>query len=138
MIASTAIASMMFSRVMRKLISGSFMLRFPRADGPRFSSLFPAVAYPIVSTRADAVDEFFGLGAGEDAGRGADGADAACADGAGELQAVELGAAFEQADDVAGVEGVAATGAVDEGDGIGAELDREARPRPRRPRARRG
>ena len=41
----------------------------------------------------------------------------------GELQAVELGAAFEQADDVSGVEGVAAAGAVDERNGIGAELD---------------
>ena len=75
------------------------------------------------STASDASDEFFGFGAGEDARRGADGSDAACADGAGELQAVELGAAFEQADDIAGVEGVAAAGAVDERDGIGAELD---------------
>ena len=60
--------------------------------------------------------EFLGLRASEDARGGADGADATCADGAGELQAVELGAAFEQADDVAGVEGVAAAGAVDERD----------------------
>ena len=49
------------------------------------------------------------------------------ADGAGELQAIELGSAFEQADDVAGVEGVAAAGAVDERDGIGAQLDAAAR-----------
>ena len=70
-----------------------------------------------------AADEFFGSGAGEHAGRRADGAHAACPHGAGELQAVELGAAFEQADDVPGVEGVAAAGAVDERDGIGAELD---------------
>ena len=54
--------------------------------------------------------------AGEDAGGRADGPDATGADGAGELQALELGAAFEQADDVAGVEGVAAAGAVDERD----------------------
>ena len=83
-------------------------------------------------------DEFLGLSPAEDARRGADGAHAACPDGAGELQAVELGAAFEQADDVAGVEGVAAAGSVDERDGIGAELDAKRCPRPRRPRARPG
>ena len=58
--------------------------------------------------------ELGGLGAGEDPGGGADRADAACADGAGELQTVQLGKAFEQADDVTGIEGVAAAGAVDE------------------------
>ena len=70
-------------------------------------------------------DEGVGLGAGEDAGRGADGADATGTDGAGELQAVELGQAVEQAGDVAGVEGVAAAGAVDEGDRVGAQPDPE-------------
>ena len=55
----------------------------------------------------------------EDAGGGADGADAARARGAGELQAGEFVEAVEQAGDVAGVEGVAAAGAVDEGDGVG-------------------
>ena len=58
--------------------------------------------------------EILGLGAGEDAGGGADGADATGTDGAGELQAIELGSAFEQSDDIAGVEGIAAAGAVDE------------------------
>ena len=38
---------------------------------------------------------------------------------------VELGEAVEQAGDVAGVEGVAAAGAVDEGDGIRAQADAE-------------
>ena len=76
-------------------------------------------------------NEVAGFGAGEDTRRGADGADATGPDGAGELQAVELGTAFEQADDVAGVEGVAAAGAVDERIGIGAELGREARRRRR-------
>ena len=61
-----------------------------------------------------ATDERLGLGSGENAGGGADGPDAARADGAGELQAVELGPAFEQAGDVAGVESIAASGAVDE------------------------
>ena len=75
--------------------------------------------------------------AGEDARGRADGADATRADGAGELQAIELGAAFEQADDVAGVEGVAASGAVDERDGIDAQPDLQRRRRRRRPRARR-
>ena len=59
-------------------------------------------------------------------------------DGAGELQAFELGSAFEEADDVAGVEGVAAARAVDEGDGIGAESgrcsDSETETTPRSPR----
>ncbi len=70
-------------------------------------------------------DERIGLGPGEDPGRGADRADATGADGAGELQAVELGEVVEQAGDVAGDEGIAAPGAVDEGDGIGAEADLE-------------
>ena len=82
-------------------------------------------------------EEGVGLGAGEDAGRGADGADAARPDGAGELQAAELVEAVEQAGDVAGVEGVAAAGAVDEGDGIGAQADPEACRRRRPSRGRR-
>ena len=82
------------------------------------------------------VQELVGLGAGEDAGGGADRAHAARPHGAGELQAVELGEAVEQAGDVAGVEGVAAAGAVDEVDRIGAEPDPDDRRRPRSPRAR--
>ena len=53
---------------------------------------------------------------GEDTFGRADGPDAARADGAGELQAIDLGAPFQQADDIAGVEGVAASRAVDVGD----------------------
>src|SRR5437763_887942 len=68
-------------------------------------------------------EEGLDLGPGEDARRGADGADATGADGAGELQAFELGEAVEQADDVTGVEGVTAAGAVDERDGVGAQPD---------------
>ena len=83
-------------------------------------------------------DELLGFGPGEDAGGGADGADAACADGAGELQAVELGAAFEQADDVAGVEGVAAAGCRRRRRWDRCRAGRAGRRRPRRPRARPG
>src|SRR4051812_12057028 len=68
-------------------------------------------------------DEGVGLGPGEDAGRGPDGTDAARPDGAGELQAIELGLAFEQARDVTGDEGVAAAGAVDVIDRIDPQPD---------------
>ena len=72
------------------------------------------------------VDEGDRLVAGEEAGGGADGADAARADGAGELEAAEFVEAGEDAGDVAGVEGVAAPRAVDEGDGVGPEPRLEA------------
>src|SRR5262249_53001383 len=54
-------------------------------------------------------DELLGLGAGEDPLGRADGADTACTDGAGQLEAVELRSVFQKPDDVAGVEGVAAS-----------------------------
>src|SRR5271155_1672997 len=67
-------------------------------------------------------DEVFGLGAGENAGGGADRADAACPGGAGELQAFELRPAFEQADDIARVESVASARAVDKRNRISADV----------------
>ena len=70
-------------------------------------------------------DERAGLGPVEDAGGGADGSDATGADGAGQLQAFELGQPFDQAGDVAGVERVAPAGAVDVVDRVGPQAGAE-------------
>ena len=66
-----------------------------------------------------------GLLAVEDPGGGPDGPDATGPDGAGELEAVEFVQPLDQAGDVAGVEGIAAAGAVNVGDRIGTQADPE-------------
>lgn len=71
------------------------------------------------------IDEVLGFAAGEDSRGGADGADAACADGGGEDESIGFVKAFDEAGDVARVESVAPARAVDEFDGEGIEFDFE-------------
>src|SRR5205823_2778100 len=84
-------------------------------------------------------EEVLALRFGEDAGRRADGADAAGAEGAGDAQALLRLEAVQQPVDVTGVEGVAAAAGVDVGHGVdaGAQPDplATAPPAPAPPRA---
>ena len=68
-------------------------------------------------------DECLGLLAREDAFGRTHGADAARADGAGQLQAFDLGSVLEEAQDIAGVEGIAASRAIHVRDRIDPQAD---------------
>src|SRR5579883_182928 len=67
-------------------------------------------------------DELLGLRAGEDPLGRAHRADATRPHGAGQLEAFDLGPAFQEPDDIAGIEGIAAPRAIDIRDGIGGQL----------------
>lgn len=69
------------------------------------------------------LEEVIQFGAVEDAGGGSDGADGGGAQSACDLEAAVFVAAPEVSGDVAGIEGIATAGAIDEGDGVSAEAD---------------